>query len=76
MRFFIGLTLSIFLGVSVGHTATLELPRLRFYPIRYWGHFRVEMRRKRTTDRPVQRGSFPAAHLSQRARGYPFCLWG
>ena len=26
MRFFIGLTLSIFLGVSVGHTATLELP--------------------------------------------------
>ena len=26
MRFFMGLTLSIFLGVSVGHTATLELP--------------------------------------------------
>ncbi len=26
MRFFMSLTLSIFLGVSVGHTATLELP--------------------------------------------------
>ena len=26
MRFFMGLTLSIFLGISVGHTATLEIP--------------------------------------------------
>ena len=26
MRFFMGLTLSIFLGVSVGHTALLEIP--------------------------------------------------
>ena len=39
MRFFMGLTLSIFLGVSVGHTATLELPGSGFYPIRDWGSF-------------------------------------